>query len=146
MMTTWFQVALDALAAIANAATILATGWAFYVYWRNRDKVSAALNALRQYGTRTTLSELLAKLDRLSRMTPAELADRGMAVNLLADIQGQIEGNPELRLTCRAELRSIESLLRSEEAMFAYSFQRIVSRLKETLKHRDIEIGQEKTP
>ncbi|MFI5400260.1 MAG: hypothetical protein ACHQZQ_04310 [SAR324 cluster bacterium] len=142
----WIQATLDSLAAVANAATILAAGWAFYVYWRNRDKLTAALNALRQYGTRTTLAELLAELDRLSRMTPEELADREMAVHLLGDIQGQIEGHPELRQRCRAELRSIEALLRSEQTMFGYEFQRIVSRLKETLKHRDIEIGQETAP
>lgn len=124
-MATWIQAILDTLAAIANVATILAAGWAFFVYWRNRDKVSAALNALRNYGTRTTVVELLAKLDRLSRMTPEEVADREMVVNLLGDIQGQIEGHPELRQRCRAELRSIEALLRPEQTMFGYEFQRI---------------------
>ncbi len=84
---------LDALAGVANLLTIVASLIAISVYWKNKDKISRAVQVLLDYSFQTTLTELREKLERLNEYNANEPTHVGEIKAIFYEIVGQINGN-----------------------------------------------------
>ena len=100
----------DGLAVLADAATLLASGLAIWVYFANRKKISAAIQVLLNYSFHTTLTELKEKLERLNEYSAKEADDIPEIQNILHEIAGQIRGNKKLMESISDLPEALESL------------------------------------
>jgi hypothetical protein len=91
-----FKITSDVVAFLANGFTIGASGVALYVFFKNRKKISAAVDLLLNYSFQTTLGELKEKIERLNEYNANEPADVPEIKNILHEISGQIQGNSRL--------------------------------------------------
>ena len=123
---------------MGGIATVLATGLAYYLYWTNRDKISAVLGALLHYGSRLTYSELTEKLNRLGEMRADDKAQKGEIIASMGELYGQLQGNSELRVVCLDSLREIEIYLKSPDKLTEPTHRMLVARLRETLRQHEI--------
>jgi len=125
---------LEALDGLANLLTVAASLLAFWIFFANRGRLSAALQLLLNYSFQTTLNELADKLERLNDYNANEPADVIEIRNILHEIAGQIRGNARL-LTATPQLPAkIESLARSKK-LAETSKRSIVSEVREQLRN-----------
>jgi len=125
---------LDIIAGVSNILTIIASGLAIYIYLKNRDKLSAAVNILLNYSFQTTLGELKEKLERLNEYNANEPSDISEIKNILHEISGQIRGNKVLSASLSKLADKIEALA-SNKKISEPARRSIVSELREQLKN-----------
>jgi hypothetical protein len=125
---------LEALSALANIAQIAGTVLAFYLYIRNRDKISNALRLLLNFSFQTTLTELKEKLERLNEYNANEPDDLPEIRSILHEICGQIRGNERLAKAIPHLAAKFEGLAESKR-LGEPAKRSIVSELREQLKN-----------
>lgn len=123
----WLTAAANWANIVGAIASVAGASLAYALWWKNRDRISAAFDALTYYyGVRVTVSELTAKLDKLSELRADDEGQRQEVIGLLADIHGQLQGNPKLRKACDVSFRKIHELLR-DKSKLTFAAQRSVT-------------------
>lgn len=125
---------LSVLNALGDAATVIGTVWVIGIWWANRKRIGAALSALSRYGLHLTAIDLASKLHELNRFNADVASQRREALNVLADLVGQVEGNPDLKQSCRGILRDMRGYLENPEEFAEWKKRIIVAKLKEKLR------------
>ena len=87
---------LEIFPLISNIVTTAASAIAIYVYFKNRGKISFAVQLLLNHSFQTTISELKEKLERLNEYNANELEHHTEIRSILHEIAGQIRGNRRL--------------------------------------------------
>ena len=125
---------LDALGALANVFTIVASGIAIVVFVRNREKFSTAFRLLLNYSYQTTLTELKEKIERLNEYNANEPEHVDEVRNILQEIAGQIRGNARLAAAIPDLATKLERLAQSKR--LAEPLKRsIVSEVREQVRN-----------
>ncbi|NHB11246.1 hypothetical protein GWK53_32700 [Burkholderia cepacia] len=133
-----FKLLSDVLALIANALTIAASAVALYVFFKNRKKISAAIDLLLNYSFQTTLGELKEKIERLNEYNANEPDDVPEIKNILHEIAGQMRGNQRLSDAIPDLVDKIDRLANARR-LPETSKRSIVSEMREKLKN--IQVG-----
>jgi hypothetical protein len=124
---------------IANIFTIFASAIAIYLFIFKRNAISSAFRVLLNYSSQITLSELNAKLGRLNDLNVNEPDDVEEIVNIFNEIVGQIRGNRKLKKECSEILGKLTTYAESPKNLSEPRKRSIVSELRESLKHINIE-------
>lgn len=124
----------DVLEVVANAATVAAMLLAFWIYFSNRAKISAAIQMLLNYSFQTTLAELKEKLERLNEYKANEPCDVPEIRNILHEIAGQIRGNDRLSKDATGLADKVERLAQVKRLLEPQK-RALVSEVREKLKN-----------
>jgi len=124
----------DLLEVVANAATVAAMLLAFWVYFSNRAKISAAIQLLLNYSFQTTITELKEKLERLNEYKANEPRDISEIRNILHEIAGQIRGNDRLNKDASGLADKVERLANAKQLLEPQK-RALVSEVREKLKN-----------
>lgn len=136
----------DVLAAVANAATLVATILAIYLFLANRHKLSAALQLLLNFAFLSSLGELKEKLERLNEYNCGDQEDILEIRNIFNEIAGQIKGNRRLSGPLAQITLKIETFA-SAKRLFEPSKRALTSELREQLRHIQVDaIEQSERP
>ena len=124
----------DGLEVVANVATVAAALLAFWVYFSNRKKISAAIQLLLNYSFQTTITELKEKLERLNEYNANEPDDVPEIRNILHEIAGQIRGNDRLNKDASGLADKVERLAKAKQLLEPQK-RALVSEVREKLKN-----------
>lgn len=124
----------DLLEVVANVATVAAMFLAFWVYFSNRAKISAAIQLLLNYSFQTTITELKEKLERLNEYKANEPRDISEIRNILHEIAGQIRGNDRLNKEASGLADKVERLANAKQLLEPQK-RALVSEVREKLKN-----------
>lgn len=143
MNTEEHSLIFDILAIVANIATVAAAGLAFWVYFSNRKRISAAIQLLLNYSFQTTLAELKEKLERLNEYNASDSDDVPEIRNILHEIAGQMRGNERLNglMSCLPD--KIERLAMAKRLLEPQK-RALVSEVREQLRNiqvKSLEVG-----
>ncbi len=122
----------------ANLLTVIASGIAIYLFFKNRDKLVSALNAITTYSIQLTLSDLKYKVERLNDYTAADKDQANEIINLLNDIEGQIIGNKVPTVALAEQLAKIANFTKNPRLLTEPKKRSLVSELRETIRHIDV--------
>jgi hypothetical protein len=131
---------LEALHAIADVFTIVASGIAIFVYLRHRGEIVAAITLLLNYSYQTTLAELKEKLERLNEYTANEPTHIPEIQAILHEIAGQIKGNSRVaRAGADRDLVSRLERLANGKKLTEPSKRSMVAEVREFLKTLNVD-------
>jgi hypothetical protein len=135
MNFAWYgHLAVAGIAVAANIATICAAALAFYIFFSQRKKLGAALNALIGYSFQLTLSEIKEKLERLNDLNVSNDEQREKVHLLLSELVGQLNGNATLRGRLAESIRVLERMVSSGAKLTEPKKRTIVSQLREQIR------------
>ncbi|MFM0501936.1 hypothetical protein [Paraburkholderia caffeinilytica] len=137
-METFFKILGEILADVANVLVIIASAIAIYVFFKNRKKISAAVDLLLNYSFHTTLGELKDKVERLSEYKATDAQDVPEIKYILHEMAGQIRGNSRLATPFADLLAKIERMGSAKTILETHK-RSLVSEIRERLKNISIE-------
>lgn len=128
---------IDLLAVLSNIATVAASVLALSVYYKNRTKISAAIQLLINYSFQTTLSELKEKLERLNAYNAGNASDVPEIRNILLEIAGQMRGNKVINENMCDLINKFERLARTKSLLEQHK-RSLVSEARESLRYMQV--------
>lgn len=84
------------VAVLADLFAIGAAAIAIWIFVTKKKAISTAFSLLLAWAYQTTLSDIVAKLDRLNEYNASEPSDLAEIRNILHEIAGQFRGNKKL--------------------------------------------------
>jgi len=123
--------------------TIGATGIAIWVFIKNKDKISSAIDVLLNYSKRITLNELKYKIERLNDYTTNDTGQKKEIINILSDIEGQILGNKKVHDELENQVKKIQEFIDNSKLLTEPKKRSLVSELRESVRNIDISNFQE---
>lgn len=139
------KVIADFFSFIANLMTIAASGIALYLFFFKGSYISSVFNALLNYSTQITLTELHKKLDTLNGLKATEPNDRSEILNVLNDISGQLKGNLTLKAHCSDLIDQLSKYTGTKVKITEPAKRALVSEIRETVRHVGIILIDTKT-
>jgi len=128
---------------ISNSLTIITAAIAIIVYFRNKDKISTAINFVLNYSKKLTLTDLRYKVEKLNDFTTNEAEQKKEIINILSDIEGQIIGNVFIKESLQTQLDKINSFIENSRSLTEPKKRSLVSELRESINNIDISNYQE---
>lgn len=123
---------------IANIMTIFASGLALVIYFKNKDKISSAINFILNYSNQLTLTDLKFKIEKLNEFNANDAVQKSEVVNILNEIEGQILGNNTFKIKLEIQLRKLENFTTNPKLLSEAKKRSLVSELKESLRNLDV--------
>jgi len=121
---------------LSRIITIGAGGIAIYVFVKNKDRISTAVDLLINFSYRITLNELSNKLERLNEFIATSQKEE--LINLLSDIEGQLSGNKRLRDELPELLEKIKDYIANPAKLTEPKKRSLVSELRERIRDLDV--------
>ena len=134
------EIISKAIALIANILTAIASGIAIFIFLAKRNEIAAIYRLLKGYAILVSLNELNRKLEDLNDLDAADPSDQSEAVNIFNDIMGQLAGNSVISNRCTQVSSRIERAVRTPSRLTEPLKRRLISELRETLRHLEIEM------
>ncbi|WP_294279666.1 hypothetical protein [uncultured Chryseobacterium sp.] len=128
----------DWIGIIADIFTIVASGIAIYLFIINKDKISSAINLMLNYSKQITLADLKYKIERLNDYTTTNDNQKQEVINILSDIEGQINGNPSIKIALSDKVKKISKFIESPINLTEPKKRSLVSELRESVRHIDV--------
>ncbi len=142
-----FSPYVELLAVLSNIATVAATILALSIYFKNRKKISAAIQLLINYSFQTTLAELKEKLERLNEYNAGNSSEVPEIRNILHEVAGQMRGNKIVSEKMCDLINKFERLAKSK-VLLEQRKRSLVSEARESLRYMqvnslDLEVNDE---
>jgi hypothetical protein len=133
------ELTLGVITTIADALTIVASGIAIWVFFTKKKEISAAFTLLLTWSYQTTLSEIIAKLDRLNEYNASDADEMVEIRNILHEIAGQFRGNQRL---CKAAPTIPERLeaLATGKRLTEPNKRSMVAEIREVIRNLKVEV------
>lgn len=129
---------INAISAISNLFTIVASGIAIYIFLFKKEQVKTIIKILSNYTSQITLSELRLKLDRLNDLNAGEDSEKSDVVNVFNEIVGQIRGNSKLMNEFQDIFEKLTNYAENPNVLTEPRKRSIVSELRERLRQVDV--------
>jgi hypothetical protein len=123
---------------LANLMTILASGLALIIYFKNKDKITSAINFILNYSNQLTLTDLKFKIERLNEFNSSDADQKIEVINILNEIEGQILGNSNFKSKLEIQLGKIENFTSNPKLLTEPKKRSLVSELKESVRNLDV--------
>jgi hypothetical protein len=123
---------------LANLLTIVASGIAIYIFIKSKDKIASALNAIINYSTQLTLSELKYKVERLNDYITLDREQLAEGINILNEIEGQINGSKILESALSEQLTKISNFTNKPSTLTEPKKRSLVAELREKIRNIDL--------
>lgn len=122
----------------ANLLTIIASGIAIYIFFKSKDKIASALNAIVNYAIQLTLSELKYKVERLNDYTTNDKEQLAEVINILNEIEGQINGSKILGSALKEQLVKISDFTNNPKSLSEPKKRSLVAEMREKIRYVDV--------
>lgn len=122
----------------ANLLTVIASVLAIYVFFKSKDKIASALNALVNYSIQLTLYELKYKIERLNDYTANDKEQLLEVANILNEIEGQINGSKILHSALAEQLVKISNFTTTPRLLTEPKKRSLVAELREKIRYIDM--------
>jgi len=123
---------------IGNIMTILASGLAIFIFFKNKDKIVSAINFILNYSYQITLNDLKVKIDKLNDYTVDNDTSKSELINLFHDIEGQILGNKVLQEKLEPQLKKIVRFTTNPKHQTNPNKRSLVAELRECVRNLDV--------
>ncbi|WP_411810727.1 hypothetical protein ACLB9Y_10750 [Chryseobacterium scophthalmum] len=123
---------------ISNSLTIITAILALYLFFKNKEKISSAINFLLNYSKQISITDLKFKIERLNDYTSNDQEQKKEIINLLSDIEGQINGNYSLKKSLENQLHKINNFLENPKTLSEPKKRSLVSELRESIRNIDV--------
>ncbi|MGO4710645.1 hypothetical protein AB4Y90_16380 [Chryseobacterium sp. 2TAF14] len=123
---------------ISNSLTIITAILALYLFFKNREKISSAINFLLNYSKQISITDLKFKIERLNDYTSNDQVQKKEIINLLSDIEGQFNGNYSLKKSLENQLHKINNFLENPKTLSEPKKRSLVSELRESIRNIDV--------
>lgn len=127
------------IASISDIFAFLASLIAIYLFLFKRDKISTAFNLLISYSKQLTLTDLKSKIERLNDYNASDEKQKNEVINILHEIEGQLNGNKNLKNEFSEVLKKVTSFTTSKKEISEPYKRSLVSELRENLRNIDVE-------
>lgn len=127
------------IATISDVFAIAASSIAVYLFLFKKEQISSAFSLLINYSKQLTLTDLKAKFERLNDYNANDEKQREEVINILHEIEGQINGNKNLKQEFNDVLKKVVSYTTSKKEISEPHKRSLVSELRENLRNIDIE-------
>lgn len=128
---------------ISNSLTIFTAIIAIFVYYKNKDKISSAINFVLNYSKKLTLTELKYKVERLNDFTTNDTEQKKEIINILSEIEGQVIANAYIKENLKIQLEKINGFIDNSKTLTEPKKRSLVSELRERINNIDISNYQE---
>lgn len=125
------------IAVLADLFAIGASAIAIWIFATKKKAIAAAFSLLLAWAFQTTLSEIVAKLDRLNEYNASEPSDLAEIRNILHEIAGQFRGNKRLLETAPTMPDRLEKLAASKK-LSEPSKRSMVAEVREVMRNLNL--------
>lgn len=119
---------------IANLLSIAAVLSGAYLYYTKREKISAVYNVVLGLRHQESFRELNRRLDHLDRLNIETKEQRGEAINLLAEILGQLKSNHHLATPAASVITKLTPIIEQGTKMNESAKRQVCAELREVLR------------
>lgn len=123
---------------LALTTTSIASIIAIYVFFKNKEKISSAIDLLINYSHQLTLSEIKEKIERLNEYNAKDPDECEKIINIFNELIGQIKGNDRLRDHFGSKIDEIESLASDKRKLTEPRKRAMISEIRERVRHMKI--------
>lgn len=123
----------------SNVMTIIASGLAIFLFFKNRSKIKSAFNLLLSYTFHLTLSDLKNKIERLNDYNVNSDEGKRAIIEILHEIQGQIQGNEKLRMLMEKQFIKVKDFNDFPFNLSEPKKRSLVSELRESLRNLELD-------
>jgi hypothetical protein len=123
---------------LGNISALAASSIAVIIFFKNRKKIGNALNAIINYSTQLTLTELRFKITKASELNANDINQKEEVLNIFHDVYGQINGNNKLQSPLADFLKKIDEYILDPKLLNEGTKRQVLSELNEKLRNIDI--------
>ncbi|WP_194975127.1 hypothetical protein [Aquiflexum lacus] len=123
----------------SNVMTIIASGLAIFLFFKNRSKIKSAFNLLLSYTFQLSISELKNKIERLNDYNVNSDEGKQAIIEILHEIQGQFQGNEKLRGLMDKQFMKIKDFNEFPFNLSEPKKRSLVSELRESLRNLELD-------
>jgi len=125
----------DVIGAVADSLSIITSGIAIWLYFKEKDKIFSFIKAFTSHYKNNYLSVLLNKVEELNKFDYETETDKKEIQSIFHEIQGQILGNSFLKEQLEEELKEIQKILKSPNKFTTASKRGLTSLLRSKIEH-----------
>ena len=123
----------------SDLVTLIASSIAIFLFLFKREPIISALKVLINYSKQLTLTDLKSKIDRLNDHNANDEKQIEEVINILHEIEGQINGNKNLKVEFVDFLKKIITFTSGKKLITEPLKRSLVHELRELLRNINIE-------